>query len=587
MTEAAAIARTILDGFDTHYRLFRQISARAREHFEKCDWNALGEDSSRRIRMYEQRVTETVAALEQQHPDTAGNSETWPAIKLAYIGLLMDHLQAECAETFYNSVACRVLHRRYYGNDHIFWRPTLNTDYLEGSLETYHCHYPAAEGLRRSLLKMLTGTGLSLPFEHLRRDVRYLEQALAEQHAPDWKALPNYQLQVLASPFFRNKAAYLVGREINGDRIRPLIIPLLVNEARRLFVDTLLTRRKDASILFSFTRAYFMSDMEVPSAYVAFLLSIMPTKSSVDLYAILGLQKHAKTLFYRVMQQHLLHSRDNFQIAPGIPGTVMLVFTLPSFPFVLKIIKDRFDPPKTTNREHVRERYTLVKFHDRIGRMADTLEYSNVAIPLERIAPELLSELQASVASSIELDGDRLVIRHCYIERRMTPLNEFLVHATPKTRQRTIDDYAAAIRELAGANIFPGDMMQKNFGVTRLNRVVFYDYDEICYMTECNFRKLPDSGHYFDDLAEEPVYSVQENDVFPETFAAFFFPNPGQREIFMQKNADLVSPAFWRETQRHIRAGRRSDVFPYPVKNRFNRRYHMRHARVVPNSPCP
>jgi isocitrate dehydrogenase kinase/phosphatase len=571
-----AIAQTILNGFDKHYRLFRQISARAQEHFRNSDWDALARDSSTRIRMYEQRVRETVEALERDHPEASGDSALWPDIKLAYIGLLLEHLQVECAETFYNSVACRVLHRRYYGNDYIFWRPTLNTDHLEGTSETYHCYYPATEGLRRCLLEILTDPAIGLPFEDLRRDVRYLERALARQRPSDWRAMPNYQLQMLVTPFYRNKAAYLVGREINGDQVRPLIIPLLQNATGHVFADTLLTRRKDASILFSFTRAYFMTDMEVPSAYVSFLVSIMPTKSPVDLYAILGLQKHAKTLFYRVMQHHLKHSRDNFVIAPGIPGTVMLVFTLPSFPFVLKIIKDRFEPPKVTNREHVRERYTLVKFHDRVGRMADTLEYSLVAIPLDRIDPELLREMQDGAASSIEIDGDMLVIAHCYIERRMAPLNEYLAQASGSRLQHAIDDYAAAIRELASANIFPGDMMQKNFGVTRLNRVVFYDYDEISYMTDCNFRRLPHSDDYFDDLSDEPVYSVREEDVFPETFTNFFFPNPEQRELFMRRNADLVDPAFWQRTQEQIRAGRRNDVFPYPEKIRFSRRYGTR-----------
>lgn len=572
MTEIQAIARTILDGFDKHYRLFREISAGARKHFENRDWEGLGRDSSRRILMYEQRVTEAVEALQHKFPRAATDNEIWPEIKLAYVGLLLDHLQAECAETFYNSVACRVLHRRYYSNDYIFWRPTLNTDHLEGSKETYHCYYPPAEGLRRCLLKILTDQGLKQPFENLRGDVRRLERALQKAHPRHWKAMPSYQLQMLTSPFYRNKAAYLVGREINAERSRPFIIPILQNDDGELYVDTLLTRRKEASILFSFTRAYFMTDMEVPSAYVSFLLSIMPTKSRVDLYAILGLQKQAKTLFYRVMQHHLSHSRDDFKIAPGIPGTVMLVFTLPSFPYVIKIIKDRFEPPKVTNREHVRERYTLVKFHDRVGRMADTLEYSNVAIPLGRIDPSLMRELEATVEGSIEKDGDHLVIRHCYIERRMTPLNEYLAAAPMDKRKKVIDDFAAAIRDLAGANIFPGDMMQKNFGVTRLERVVFYDYDEIDYMTDCNFRNLPPTDSYFDDLADEPVYSVQEHDVFPETFANFFCPNPAQRSLFMSKNADLVEPGFWRETQQKIRDGKRPDVYPYPAKVRFRRR---------------
>jgi isocitrate dehydrogenase kinase/phosphatase len=273
------------------------------------------------------------------------------------------------------------------------------------------------------------------------------------------------------------------------------------------------------------------------------------------------------------MQHHLKHSSDNFKVAPGIPGTVMLVFTLPSFPFVIKIIKDKFDPPKVTDREHVKACYTLVKFHDRVGRLADTLEYSNVGIPLDRVEPELLGELENTVAGSIEIDGDKLVIRHCYIERRMIPLNEFLANATPKLTRKIIDDYGNAVRELAGANIFPGDMMQKNFGVTRFNRVVFYDYDEICYMTECNFRSLPKSGDYLDDISEVPWFSIHENDVFPETFGSFFFPNARLREIFLRRHSDLVDPAYWKDTQQVINAGEQSDVFPYAQKHRFRYRF--------------
>ena len=576
MANIQGIAQSILHGFDRHYRRFREISARAGTHFRNADWQAARNDSRDRIMMYEQRVRETVEYIQQRFPEAGEDYQLWPQIKRAFIGQLLDHLQAECAETFYNSVACRVLHRRYYRNDYIFWRPTLNTEHLEGSQETYRCYYPAADGRRRCLLRMLADTGLADRFEDLKRDVRYLECALEEQQSAHWKMFPNYQLQVLGSLFYRNKAAYVVGRQINGDTVQPLLIPILQNGEGGFYTDALLTRHKDASILFSFTRMYFMADMEVPSAYVSFLTSIMPTKSRVDLYAILGLQKHAKTLFYREMHHHLKHSTDNFQVAPGIPGTVMLVFTLPSFPFVVKIIKDRFDPPKVTNRNHVKDCYSLVKFHDRVGRLADTLEYSLVAIPLSRIEPGLMAELERQVASSFEIDGDMLVIRHCYIERRMIPLNEFLASASRKQLRRVIRDYGRAIKELAGANIFPGDMMQKNFGVTRLNRVVFYDYDEIQYMTDCNFRSIPDTGDYYDELSAEPSYSVRENDVFPETFGSFFFPDAELRVLFMQMHPDLVTTGFWKRTQETIRQGEPSDVFPYTPKHRFRNRFPRR-----------
>jgi isocitrate dehydrogenase kinase/phosphatase len=568
--DAVAVARTILDGFNKHYYLFRKFSYEAKVCFERMSWSKAASDSKERILGYEKRVSETVTALNTRFPRAATNADWWPAVKAAYITLLMNHLQAECAETFYNSVACKVLHRDYYNNKNIFWRPGLSTEHLHGSTPSYRSHYPTTQGLRRCLLQILTGFGLANSFQNLRRDVRSLERAIAAHRGKDWKEEPNYQIQVLGSLFFRNKGAYIVGRIINGDNIGSLVIPLLQDGQYRVFVDTALLRRKDVAIVFSFSRAYFMVDMEVPSAYVAFLLSIMPGKSTVDLYAMLGLQKQAKTLFYRELQHHLNHSRDNFQIAPGVRGMVMLVFTLPSFQFVFKLIRDHFDPPKTSSKEDVRQKYLLVKFHDRVGRLADTLEYSNVAIPLERIDAALLDQLRATAGGSIEEVGDKLGIKHIYIERRMEPLDQYVGHVSPARRRRAIRDYGQAIRDLASANIFPGDMLKKNFGVTRTKRIVFYDYDEICYITDCNFRKIPPSRSYDDAISDTPWYSIGEHDVFPESFAPFFFANPNDLALFKENHAELLDPAWWNGMKELILAGEQADIFPYPVKLRFS-----------------
>jgi isocitrate dehydrogenase kinase/phosphatase len=569
----AGVAQTILDGFDRHYRLFRQYSREGKDCFEHADWNRASQVSRERIQGYEKRVRETVDTLMENYPEAASNSELWPRIKIVFIGKLINHRQAECAETYYNSVACRVLHRDYYNSEYIFWRPAISTEHLEGRSPIYRSYYPESDGMRRSLLKILTHFELTTPFENLRRDIRYLERAINERRTSTWKAKPNFQVQVLDSLFFRNKAAYIVGRIINGDTRQPFIIPLLRNDDGSMTVDSLLLRQKDVAVLFSFSRAYFLVDMEVPSAYVSFLLSIMPGKSVVDLYAMLGLQKQAKTLFYRELQHHLRHSRDNFQVAPGVKGMVMLVFTLPSFQFVFKLIKDRFDPPKTSSREEVKEKYLLVKNHDRVGRLADTLEYSNVAIPLERIEPALLQQLHENAADSLEIDGEQLIIRHIYIERRMEPLDNYLAQATPAERKLAIRDYGNAIRDMAGANIFPGDMLKKNFGVTRHNRIVFYDYDEICYITECNFRRVPPPRDYDDMMSDQPWYSVEENDVFPETFGPFFFADPADMAMFKQDHEDLMTAEWWRQTRDCILADNLPDVFPYPAKRRFVNRY--------------
>jgi isocitrate dehydrogenase kinase/phosphatase len=458
-------------------------------------------------------------------------------------------------------------------NSWITFRLAISTQHLEGSKPTYRSYYPGSDGLRRSLLESLSSFGLVVRFENLRRDLRYVERAVRESRSASWKEKPNYQIQVLDSLFFRNKAAYIVGRMINGDVVQPFVIPILRNDDESIAIDALLTRQKDVAVLFSFSRAYFLVDMEVPSAYVKFLLSIMPRKSLVDLYAMLGLQKQAKTLFYREMQYHLSHSRDNFQIAPGVKGMVMLVFTLPSFSFVFKLIKDRFDPPKTSSRKEVEEKYLLVKHHDRVGRLADTLEYSNVALPLRRIDPGLLEELRERAASSIELDGDMLVIKHVYIERRMEPLDNYLAHASKAERKSAIRDYGNAIRDLAGANIFPGDMLKKNFGVTRHGRIVFYDYDEICYITECNFRRIPPARDYNDIISDTPWYSVEENDVFPETFGPFFFADAKDMAYFSKDHTELMTAAWWKQVKEHILSGNLADVFPYRKIWRFKYRF--------------
>ncbi|MBI4123712.1 MAG: bifunctional isocitrate dehydrogenase kinase/phosphatase, partial [Betaproteobacteria bacterium] len=413
------IARAILEGFDRHYRLFRDAAIESRRLFERAAWPAMRSLARERIQMYDLRVQEAVEALLARFPEAARDESLWPAIKLAYIGMLHEHKQPECAETFYNSVACQVLHRRYYHNEFIFWRPAVATEHLEGERPTYRCYYPLKDGLRRTLEAIIDSFGLENPWEDRRRDLRNVLRALRGHFPRPLRVRPDLQIQVLASPFFRNKGAYLVGRIINAQRELPFAVPILQNERGELYLDALLVGEDQLLVLFSFARAYFFVDMEVPAAYVSFLRWLMPRKPRAELYMAVGLAKQGKTLFYRDLHYHLKHSSDRFVVAPGIKGLVMLVFTLPSFPYVFKVIRDRFAPPKDIDRQTVIDKYHMVKLHDRVGRMADTLEYSLVALPLERFDPQLLAELERECASAIELDGDELVIGHVYIERRM------------------------------------------------------------------------------------------------------------------------------------------------------------------------
>jgi len=573
-SNAHQIALALIQGFNRHYTLFRATSQEAKVRFEKADWPGVQLAVKERIRFYDDRVDECVERLRDEFDASHIDQPTWQQIKLLYIGLLLNHKQPELAETFFNSVTTKILDRNYYHNDFIFVRPTLSTENIEADTDpTYRSYYAKADGLRGAVASIIADFNWHRPFADLERDVNRVYQAISRflQGMPQREV--NFQIQVLASAFYRNKAAYIIGKAINGAAEYPFTIPVLHDENGRLFIDTVLLDAWRIGLLFSLSRAYFMVDMEVPSGYVQFLRSILPNKPRSELYIMLGLGKQGKTMFFRDLIYHLRHSEDKFIMAPGIRGLVMLVFTLPSYPYVFKLIKDVFGSSKNMDRATVKKKFLLVKQVDRVGRMADTLEFSNVLLPLKRFDDEVLAELQKLAPNCFEVDGDQLIIKHLYIERRMEPLN---IHLDRMERSNNIDglehairEYGNAIRELAQANIFPGDMLWKNFGVTRYGRVVFYDYDEIEYMTDCNFRKIPPAPDFETEMSGEVWYPVAKNDIFPEEFATFLLASPTLRKIFHKHHKDLLSAKFWQDAQEKIRAGHVEDFFPYPEELRF------------------
>ncbi len=582
MPSPARIAHAILEGFNRHYRLFRYVAQQAKSMYENADWQRMRTRARERIDFYDQRVLEAVARIEREF-DLASLQEAerdalWQAVKQSYVALLAEHRQPECAETFFNSVCTKLLHREYFRNQFLFVRPGVATDYMDSDPPSYRSYYPE-RGLRTTLRQIMIDLGLACRWEDAERDLRLLVRAVCEAHRTGdafrrpWHMEPDCQIQILSSLFFRNKGAYVVGRIINGTRITPLAVPILRNSRGHLYIDTALFTTDLLATLFSFTRAYFLVDMEAPSAYVDFLRAILPHKPPSELYTMVGLAKQGKTLFYRDFLHHLKHSTDQFVIAPGIKGLVMSVFTLPSYPYVFKVIKDVIPHPKDTDRQQIMGKYQLVKLHDRVGRMADTWEYSQVTLPRARCSAELLDELRSYCPSQLEFADGTVTIRHVYIERRMTPLNLYLTKATDAELDHAILEYGNAIKDLAAANIFPGDMLYKNFGVTRLNRVVFYDYDEIEYMTDCNFRNMPAPSSMDDDYGGEITTYVDKRDMFPEQWRPFLTGDPRIRAALLKHHADLFEPGFWQQRKERILAGHLEDVFPYPPERRFRRRY--------------
>jgi isocitrate dehydrogenase kinase/phosphatase len=567
--DAERIAELLLGGFEQNYARFREISAGAKERFEAADWPAVQLAVRERIQLEDEQVERTTADLRAELGGSGLDHGLWRTVKLRYIDLLVDHKRPELAETFFNSVSTRALGRTYHLNEFMFVRATISTEYIPAEPQTYSSYYPYGdyEGMFRRILQDFRWRR---PFADLDRDIERLMRTL-EPHLIDPRV--SIHVRVLGSAFYRNKAAYVVGKVVNGSEELPFAIAVVHDAERRLVLDAVLLDGASIDVLFSLSRAYFMVDMDAPSGYVEFLRTIMPTKPRSEIYSSLGLQKHGKTIFYRDLLHHLDHSEDEFVEAPGMRGQVMHVFTLPSYPYVFKVIRDHFGPTKNTTRDEVISKFQIVKEVDRVGRMVDAFEFSDLALPLHRFSPALLDQLAELTASTVDAEGDDLIVRHCYVERRMTPLDIHLARVGANEVDRVVREYGDTLRELAIANIFPGDLLWRNFGLTRHGRVVCYDYDELEYLTDCVFRSIPEAPNPEAELSDEVWYGIGPHDVFPEEFEKFLLGRDEIRAAFRRHHADLLGPEFWQECQRRISAGEVVDFFPYPGELRFANRF--------------
>ncbi|WP_054895014.1 MULTISPECIES: bifunctional isocitrate dehydrogenase kinase/phosphatase [unclassified Pseudomonas] len=565
---AAAIARMILDGFDNYREHFRRITLGARERFEQAQWQAIQQAAAARINLYEEKVAEVNGWLREGFDASLLlDVEHWPLVKSAYIRLIDPRLDDELAETWYNSLFCSLFSHDLISDGCMFihtTRPAMRSHERAAQTRTYHLR----DGLGGLLRGILADQAFEVPYGDLDADLARLEERLREC-LPDWVCKdPALAVELFSSVLYRNKGAYLVGRLYTRDEQWPLVIPLLHREGHGIEVDALITDEAEVSIIFSFTRSYFMVDVPVPAEFVNFLKRILPGKHVAELYTSIGFYKHGKSEFYRALINHLASTDDRFVMAPGVRGMVMSVFTLPGFNTVFKIIKDRFSPSKTVDRATVIEKYRLVKGVDRVGRMADTQEFADFRFPVAKFEADCLAELLEVAPSTVVVEGDSVLIRHCWTERRMTPLNLYLEQASEAQVLEALEDYGLAIKQLAAANIFPGDMLLKNFGVTRHGRVVFYDYDEISYLTEVNFRHIPPPRYPEDEMSGEPWYSIGPHDVFPEEFPPFLFADIGQRRLFSRLHGELYDADYWQGLQGAIREGKVIDVFPYRRRGR-------------------
>jgi len=585
-------ATVMSDAFRRYRESFVEITRRARGRFEERDWHGGRADAAERLALYRERVDAALPLVRDALQECAADVPTWQGVKWLYAALIAERDDCEIGESFYNSVARRIFSRVGVNERVEYVFPDADPGRWPGEDSDFQCH-ELHGSLAATIRRLLEGLELRAGWRDLDGDAAEVAERIAEAlgdplavrdargHAPPEAspaALPGQVagtsapvLEVIRAPFYRNKGAYIVARIRQGERILPVVLALMHGETG-VYVDAVLLASDDVSIVFGFSWSYFQADIACPCEVVEFLGSIMPLKRVDELYNSLGFNKHGKTQLYRSVVEHLHAPGARFELTPGDEGLVMSVFTLPSLNVVFKVIRDSFGYPKRTTRRDVMERYHLVFLRDRVGRLADAQEFEHLEFPRDCFPDELLEHLLRVAGSSVRVERDVVVIRHLYTERRVTPLNLYLRDASFEEARAAILDYGKAIKELAAANIFTGDMLPKNFGVSRHGRVIFYDYDELVLLTDCVFRRVPPASNPEEELSAEPWYYVGEHDVFPEEFAPFMVPSGPLGDVFLAAHSDLLTVDFWLAAQAQQAAGEIADVFPYGDEQRVRRR---------------
>ncbi len=562
----ARAAALIIDAFLDYNERFADVTRRAQRHFERRDWRRAQADAVARIDLYDVCIGETLERLELMLDDRVRSRPLWTAMRDEFAAQIAPLLDKELTKTFFNTLSRRFFRTRGVDADIEFI--ALDAEPTAGIVEPVATNrYAADANLAATWERVFADYPFAIGYADAARCARAVAHEIAERTLEDGRSV--HAIELLRPVFYRERRGYLVGRIDDGGDGVPLVVAL-VSTPQGVRADAVLTNLNQISQLFGYARSYFHADLPTIGDTIVFLEQLMPHKPVGELYTVLGRAKQGKTERYRHLFRHLAaHPDERLVRADGERGMVMAVFTPRSYPVVVKVIRDRFAYPKDIARRQVEEKYRLVFRYDRVGRLVDAQEFRDLRFPLRQFDTDVAAELTGECAESVEVDGDELVVRHCYVERRLRPLNLYAREAPPDAARRAVLDYGQAIKDLARSNIFPGDLLLKNFGVSRIGRAIFYDYDELCLVEQCRFRRLPEAD---DDDATRPFedwLSVRDNDVFPEQFPRFLgLPEP-LRDALLGAHPEIYDPAWWQALRERFLAGEAVDVPPYPASARL------------------
>ena len=558
----AECSQIIYDGFIRYNNYFHRITRRARTRFEQRDWKGHQNDIVDRVDLYEKSVRRIVLALRRTLGPQLTDKNLWHDIRGYFANRLNQVPDNDFIKTFFNSTTRRIFGTE--GHDpELEFISSGPTDDLQLIMSLNIRRYPYWVSLQRIFETILDDFSFRVPYDDINLNAKKISKKIKtytnEKFSKDVEYL---RFEFIDSFFYQAARAYLVGKLIHSEGESPIIIAFK-NENRGISVDAVFLEEKEISLIFGYTRSYYFADPNSVIGTVHFLKSMLPKKPIDELYTVLGRLRQGKTERHRIFTEHLSKTKDKFVHADGEVGLVMIVFTLPSYNLVFKVIRDTFGAPKTISREDVISKYKLVSKHDRAGRLIDTQEFLNLKFPINRFSKELSKELLKNASISVRKENDNLILKRVYVERRVRPLNLYINEYSFEEAARAIIDYGEAIKDLAKTNIFPGDLLLKNFGVTQHNRIIFYDYDEVSLVTDCNFRDIPESNSIEDEMQADTWYYVGEHDIFPEEFIRFLSMNDELKAEFMKYHKDLLTSKYWRRIKNQHLKGQALLVIPY------------------------
>ncbi|MBI1731446.1 MAG: bifunctional isocitrate dehydrogenase kinase/phosphatase [Gammaproteobacteria bacterium] len=557
----AQSAQLIYEGFVRYNENFGRVTARARKRFETRDWQGVQEDLVGRVELYEKSVRRIVTTLQKNLGPRVNDRRLWNDIRFYYGERVRNIPDAGFTKTFFNSVSRRIFGTVGIDPEVEFVSPAPEEGSAIDALRLRH--YPCWGSLQEIFVTLLREFEFQVPYLHVEHDAERIEREIREYARIFLQDFGDFvRFEFIDAVFFQSARAYLVGRILQQHHVSPIVIAL-ENTGSGVRVDAVLLSDEEVSIVFSYTRSYYFADPNSVVGAVQFLHSILPRKPVDELYTVMGRLRQGKTERYRLFTNHMNSTDEQFVHAAGDRGLVMLVFTLPSYDLVFKVIRDHFGYPKTVKREDVIAKYRMISKHDRGGRLVDTQDFRNLELPVGRFSDALLDELLREATLTVHVQGDQLRFDQCYIERRVRPLNLYIREVNRNEAQAAALDYGQALRDLALNNVFPGDLLLKNFGVTRHRRVVFYDYDEVSLITDCEFRDLPEPPEDEDVMRPEAWYFVGEHDIFPEEFLKFLSMDADLRELFLEVHGELLTAKYWRDIKAMHLAGAAPLVVPY------------------------